>query len=66
NSSNEIGALIGLGYSYNMAGQKNQAISTFQQLVSLLQKSSANDPSVDAAISNYQTIIQRLQAGEFI
>ncbi|MGH7142077.1 MAG: tetratricopeptide repeat protein [Candidatus Saccharimonadales bacterium] len=64
-SIDKIVALEGLGYAYNMSGQNSLAISSFQEVIKLLpQLSDSNDPSPAQAISMYQNIIQRLQAGE--
>ncbi len=66
NSGNpyEYGSLINLGYAYNMAGQKANAISTFNKLIGLLQQSS--DPVAKSKIPTYQNIVNQLQAGESI
>jgi tetratricopeptide (TPR) repeat protein len=60
-SSNQVAALTALANAYYLAGQKAQAISTFQTLVQVLQRS--NDPMLQAQAAQYQQVIQRLQKG---
>ncbi len=61
-NQSQIESLIGLGYAYNKLGQNNQAISAFQQALSL--QSQSKEQNALTPTSNLQTIIQRLQQGE--
>jgi tetratricopeptide (TPR) repeat protein len=64
NVSNELGISIGLGYAYSMTGQTTQAITAFQQVISLLEQSS--NPYARNKVPIYQLLVQRLQQGKSI
>jgi tetratricopeptide (TPR) repeat protein len=56
----EFDSLSGLGYTYYLSGDIIQTISTYQKVISLLQKS--NDPNAPRTITEYQNLIQQLQS----
>ena len=61
-ASIKLEALSVLAFAYAYDNQRDKAISTFQEVISLLQKQNSDD--ADARVQAYQNDLQRLQAGQ--